>query len=327
MVLNKLNSQIIENAKNVLNIETEAIKRVSSRLGTNFEETINILYDCKGRVIVTGMGKSGLVGRKISATLSSTGTPSFFMHPAEGSHGDFGAVMRNDVILAISNSGETAELISLLSIVKRFDLKLIAMTGNCESTLAQKSSVVLDISVEKEACPLGLAPTASTTATLALGDALAVVLLQKRGFTPEDFSVFHPAGRLGKGLLWKVEDLMHSGDKMPVVNENDTFHKSLITITEKKLGMSLVVNNNGEVTGVITDGDIRRALSKTSDTASLIVKEVMTINPKRIDKNALAASALQMMEKFSITSIIIVNNDNKPEGVLHIHDLLKTGVA
>lgn len=327
MTVSKTQSIIIENAKNVLNIEINALTNLLNKLGSTFEEAIEIMYNCKGRVVVTGMGKSGLVGRKISATFSSTGTPSFFMHPAEGSHGDSGAMIKTDVVLAISNSGETEELIALLPIIKRSGIKLIAMTGKKESTLSKKSDVVLDISVEKEACPLNLAPTASTTTTMALGDALAIVLLQKRGFTPEDFLKFHPSGKLGKGLLWKVEDLMHKGDKLPIVNENITFHASLYTITEKGLGMCIVVNNDNKVVGVVTDGDIRRALNKTPDTSKLTVKEVMSKNPKNIDKTALAASALQLMENFSITSIIIIDKNNQPEGVLHIHDLLKTGVA
>lgn len=327
MVINKTQSDIIEKAKNVLDIELNAIKRIKDNLDKNFEEAIELIYACKGRVVVTGMGKSGLVGRKISATLSSTGTPSFFMHPAEGSHGDFGAMMKGDIILAISNSGETQEILSLLPIVKRSNITLISLTGKMNSTLAQKSTVALDISVDKEACPLGLAPTASTTATLALGDAIAVVLLQKRNFTPEDFLKFHPSGKLGKGLLWTVEELMHQGNDLPLVNENTAFHKSLSTITDKKLGMTVVTDNDNKLTGIITDGDIRRALSKTPDTSKLLVKEVMTKSPRTINKDALAATALQQMENYSITSIVIVDSNNKPEGVLHIHDLLKTGVA
>lgn len=327
MVINNLQSSIIESAQKVLNIEAEAITEISNRLDKSFEEAINILYNCRGRVVVTGMGKSGLIGRKISATFSSTGTPSFFLHPAEGSHGDSGAVMKNDTVVAISNSGETEEILYLLPLIKRLDIKLIAMTGKKDSTLAQKSNVTLDISVEKEACSIGFVPTASTTAALALGDALAVVLLQKRGFTPEDFLMFHPSGKLGKGLLWKVEDLMHTGDKIPIVNQEITFHKALCTITDKKLGLSLVVDNESKVTGIITDGDIRRALNRTPDTSKLLVKEVMTLNPKIIDRTALAASALQLMEQYSITAVIIVDKNGKPEGVLHIHDLLKAGVA
>lgn len=296
-------------------------------LDESFEEAINLLYACKGRVVVTGMGKSGLVGRKISATLSSTGTPSFFMHPAEGSHGDSGALLKNDTVLALSNSGETEEILLLLPLIKRLNLKLISITSNKNSTLALKSDVCLETKIEKEACPLGLAPTASTTATLALGDALAVVLLEKRGFTPEDFLQFHPSGKLGKKLLWKVEDLMHTGNELPLINANDTFHNALCTITEKSLGLTLVITDNGTLKGLITDGDIRRALSKTSDTNKLLAYEVMSENPKTIARDELAATALQLMEQYSITALVIVDEDSRAEGLLHIHDLLKAGVA
>lgn len=327
MVINKIDNNLITKAKRVLNIEIEAIQTILSNLDEEFEKAIDLIYECKGRIVVTGMGKSGLIGRKISATLSSTGTPSFFMHPAEGSHGDSGAIMKGDIVLALSNSGETEEITFLLPLIKRKGLKLIAMTGKKDSTLGKKSDIVLDVSVEKEACPLGLAPTASSTACLALGDALAVVLLEKRGFTPEDFLQFHPSGKLGKQLLWKVDDLMHKGEALPIVNANITFHEALFTITEKGLGLSIVINEKNEVTGVLTDGDIRRALNKTPDTSKLLVYEVMTKNPKAISKEALAAEALQQMETFSITSLIIVNEKQEPEGIIHIHDLLKAGVA
>lgn len=327
MVTNKLKSEIIENAQKVLKTEIEAIQAMSSRLNNNFEQAINLMHKCKGRIIVVGMGKSGIIGRKISATLSSTGTPSFFMHPAEGSHGDSGALMKNDVVLAISYSGETAEIIQMLPLIKRKEVSLIAMTGNMESTLAQKSDVVLDVSVEKEACPLNLAPTASTTVTLTLGDSLAVVLLQKRGFTSEDFLTFHPSGSLGKKLLWKVEDLMHTGENLPIVDQNVTFHEALYVITEKRFGMCFVVNENNQALGIITDGDIRRALNKTPDTSKLLAREVMTKNPKTIDRNDLAASGLSLMERYSITSVAILDEDKKPVGLLHIHDLLRAGVA
>lgn len=323
----KVKSKMIESAIKVLNIEAEAINALTKKLDDNFEKAIELFYKCKGRVVVTGMGKSGIIGRKISATLSSTGTPSFFMHPAEGSHGDSGAVMKNDVVLAISNSGETQEIMHILPLIKRLGLPLICMTGNAESTLAQKSDVLLNVFVEKEACPLGLAPTASTTVTLALGDALAVVLLEKRGFTPEDFLMFHPSGSLGKGLVYKVEDLMITGDSLPIVQENMTFQNALITVTDKKLGFAIVTDASGKLTGIITDGDIRRALMKSADTTKLTAKEVMTLNPKIINKNEFAASALQQMEKYKITSLVILEENGNPEGIIHIHDLLKAGVA
>jgi arabinose-5-phosphate isomerase len=327
LAINKVNSEIITKAQSVLDIESEAILKIRNSLNDDFEKAINLLYECKGRVVVSGMGKSGLVGRKISATFSSTGTPSFFMHPAEGSHGDSGAVMKNDIVLAISNSGETEELLQILPLVKRLGIQLISMTSNKESTLAKKSNVILDITVDKEACPLGLAPTASTTATLALGDAMAVVLLDKRGFTPEDFLMFHPSGRLGRSLIWTVEEIMTSGDNIPVVKETDTFHASLYVISEKGLGVAVVVDENNKMKGILTDGDIRRALNRTPDTSQIIVKDVMTVNPKTIEKEALAAAALQIMEQYSITALVVLNTNEEPVGVLHIHHLLKAGVA
>jgi arabinose-5-phosphate isomerase len=274
------------------------------------------------------MGKSGLIGKKIAATFSSTGTPSYFLHPAESTHGDSGVITREDIVLAISNSGETAELMQLLPLVKRFGVKLIAMTGKLDSTLAQRSDVILDVSVEKEACPLGLAPTASTTATLAMGDALAVCLLEQRGFTSDDFLLFHPSGTLGKGILYKVEDLMiKEYDKLPIVNENEKFTDAIVKITEKGLGIAIIVNNDGKTTGLLSDGDIRRSLLKNHNVSELIVKDVMTKNPKNIDKNDLAAKALQIMEEYSITSLVINKPDGTPESIIHIHNLLKAGVA
>jgi arabinose-5-phosphate isomerase len=262
---------ILELAKEVFDIEASSITKLIERLGEPFLKAIEILYSCKGRVIVTGMGKSGLIGKKIAATFSSTGTPSFYLHPAESTHGDSGVITKEDVVLAISNSGETAELLQLLPLVKRFDVKLVALTGKLNSTLAQKSDITLDISVEREACPLGLAPTASTTATLAMGDALAVCLLKKRGFTPEDFLLFHPSGSLGKSLLYKVEDLMITGNKMPLVKVDDKFQEAIVEISNKRLGMAVVVDNNGKTQGVLTDGDIRRTVLKYKDVSALIV--------------------------------------------------------
>ncbi|MDD3014329.1 MAG: KpsF/GutQ family sugar-phosphate isomerase [Candidatus Gastranaerophilales bacterium] len=314
-------------AKEVFEIESSSITKLVERLGEPFLKALDLLYRCKGRVIVTGMGKSGLIGKKIAATFSSTGTPSFYLHPAESTHGDSGVITKEDVVLAISYSGETAELLQLLPLIKRFDIKLIALTGRLNSTLSQKSDMTLDISVEKEACPLGLAPTASTTVTLAMGDALALCLLKKRGFTPEDFLVFHPSGSLGKSLLYKVEDLMISGKDMPLVRINDRFQEAIVEISDKKIGITIVVNNEGKTQGILTDGDIRRTIMKYKDISTLTVKDVMTVNPKIIEKDALAAKALQIMEKFSITSIIINNENGAPEGIVHIHDLLKAGVA
>ena len=315
-------------AKDVLKIEADSILKLIDRIGDNFDKAIELLYACKGRVIVTGMGKSGLIGKKIAATLSSTGTPSYFLHPAESTHGDSGVITRDDVIIAISNSGETQELMNLLPLIKRFGVPMIGMTGNMTSTLAKASDVVLDIAVEREACPLNKAPTASTTATLAMGDALAVCLLEKRGFSEEDFLIFHPSGALGKGFLYHVKDLMLSDpEKLPIVHENDTFTGVIEIISKFKLGMAMIVDNTGKLAGVLTDGDIRRTLIKYPDTASLLIKDVMTVNPKRISGEEYAASALHLMEKYSITALAVVDSSDKPIGVIHIHDILKAGVA
>lgn len=313
-------------AKEVFDIEAKSILRLKDNIGENFDKAIEILYNCKGRVIVTGMGKSGLIGKKIAATLSSTGTPSYFLHPAESTHGDSGIITKQDVVIAISNSGETQELLNLLPIIKRFGVLMIGMTGKMGSTLAQASDVVLDISVEREACPLNKAPTASTTATLAMGDALAVCLLEKRGFTEEDFLIFHPSGALGKGFLYRVSDLMKTED-LPIAAESDSFNKVVEIITAHKLGMAMILNSKGELSGVLTDGDIRRTLMKYGNTSNLIIKDVMTAEPKRINPTAYGASALNLMEKYSITALAVVDEDNKPVGVIHIHDLLKAGVA
>lgn len=323
MTLNRIN----ELAKEVLEIEANSILRLKDNIGEEFDKAIEILYNCKGRVIVTGMGKSGLIGKKIAATMSSTGTPSYFLHPAESTHGDSGVITRDDVIIAISNSGETQELMNLLPLIKRFGCPMIGMTGNLNSTLGKTSEVVLDISVEREACPLGKAPTASTTATLAMGDTLAVCLMEKKGFTKEDFLMFHPSGKLGKGLTYKVNDLMLTGDRMPVISDSESFATAINTISEYKLGMTMIVDSTGALSGVLTDGDIRRTIIKYSDTSSLKVKEVMTVNPKRITSEAYAASALNLMEKYSITALAVVDENNIPAGVIHVHDLLRAGVA
>ena len=324
--LNKINS-IHDLALEVLQIEADSVLKLKERINDDFEKAIDILYNCKGRVIVTGMGKSGHIGKKIAATLSSTGTPSYFLHPAESTHGDSGLITRDDVVIAISNSGETAELLNLLPLIERFGVKMIAMTGKKESTLGKKSDVVLDVSVAKEACPLGKAPTASTTATLAMGDAVAICLLKKRGFTEEDFLMFHPSGALGRGVLYHVSDLMITGDRIPVLNENTSFRNTIQFISDKKLGCALMVDETGVMTGILTDGDIRRTLLKYTNTTSLITKEVMTKNPKVIQATDLAAKALHIMEKHSITSLAVCDSSNKPVGLIHIHDLLKAGVA
>ncbi len=320
-----------EQAKRVLRIEADAIIALIGRIDEKFEQAVDIVLGCKGRVVVTGMGKSGLIGKKIAATLTSTGTPAQFLHPAEGIHGDLGMVTRGDMIIAISNSGETEEIAKMLPSFKRLGIKVIALTGNMDSTLAKNSDVVIDVSVREEACPLGLAPTASTTATLAMGDALAVALLDKRGFKKEDFACFHPGGTLGKRLLLRVADLMHTGDAIPVVSEATMIKDAIYEISSKKMGVTSVVNAAGKLVGVISDGDLRRWMEKTEKTGGNLLtkkaKEIMTKNPKVIGKDALAAEAVGLMEKNSITCLMITNNEKKPEGVLHLHDLLKAGVV
>ncbi len=323
----QMTKNITDLAKEVLDIEANSILKLKDKVNGNFEKAIEILYACKGRIIVTGMGKSGLVGKKIAATLSSTGTPSYFLHPAESTHGDSGIITREDVIIAISNSGQTQELLNLLPLLKRFDVPIIAMTGVLNSTIAKSSDVVLDVSVEKEACPLNKAPTASTTATLAMGDALAVCLLEKRGFSEEDFLIYHPSGNLGKGFLYKVEELMLSGEKLPLASQDDKFTDVIELISNKKLGLAILTDKKGIMTGVLTDGDIRRTLIKYKSVENLKAKEVMTVNPKTVLPDALAAKALNLMEKYSITALAISDAKGFPVGVIHIHDLLKAGVA
>lgn len=323
----QLTKNISDLAKEVLDIEAHSILKLKNSIDKNFDVAIEILYACKGRVIVTGMGKSGLIGKKIASTLSSTGTPSYFLHPAESTHGDSGIITKDDVIIAISNSGETQELLNLLPLIKRFGVPMIAMTGGLNSTLSRTSDVTLDISVEKEACPLNKAPTASTTATLAMGDALAVCLLEKRGFTEEDFLVFHPGGSLGKGFLYTVAELMITGERLPLASEDDKFTDVIQLISEKKLGVAVLIDKKGSMAGVLTDGDIRRTLIKYPNVQNLKAKDVMTSNPKTILPTELAAKALHLMEKYSITALTITDEANKPVGILHIHDLLKAGVA
>lgn len=319
-------TDILAQARRVLTVEIEALEGMCARLDGQFETAIALLEACTGRVIVTGMGKSGLIAKKIAATFSSTGTPAYFLHPGEGMHGDLGMMMSNDVVIAISNSGETPELLQVLPVVKRFNLPLIAMTGNPDSTLARRSDVTLDISVEQEACPLNLAPTSSTTASLVMGDALAVVLMERKGFTPNDFAVFHPAGSLGKRLLLTVEEVMHSGDELPMVTLKTAFKEALLEITSKKLGITLVVDELGRTCGVITDGDVRRVLARDLDLSNLLVEQIYTPNPKTIQKDALAATALSVMEQHKITVLVINTPEGYPEGIVHLHDLLRTGI-
>jgi arabinose-5-phosphate isomerase len=319
----------LEEAKRVLRVEAQSILELVERIDENFSQAVDLLYTCKGKVVLMGMGKSGLVGRKISSTFASTGTPSFFLHPAEGLNGDFGMLAKEDVIIAISYSGETRELLEVLPLIKRYGNRLITFTGNLNSNLAKAGDVNLDIRVKEEACPLGLAPTASTTATLALGDALAVALMGKKNFKKEDFAILHPGGILGKRLLLKVEDLMHTGKAFPMVSGKTLMKEAVFEITSKRLGVTGVSNPEGHLVGVITDGDLRRALEKFSDLFNREASEVMTKNPKWIEKEALAAKAVQRMEEYSITSLFVFNKagDKVPVGIIHLHDLLKAGVV
>ncbi|MCJ7547293.1 MAG: KpsF/GutQ family sugar-phosphate isomerase [Deltaproteobacteria bacterium] len=320
---------IIKRAKQVLQIEAKAIEQLVGRINEQFVQAVDLLLACEGKVVVTGVGKSGIIGQKIASTLASTGTPAFFLHPTEGSHGDLGMLGKKDIVVAISNSGETDELSQILPLIKRYGNKLIALTGKAKSTLARAGDVVLDVSVEEEACPLGLAPTASTTATLAMGDALAVVLLEKRGFKKDDFAILHPGGKLGKRLLLKVRDLMHAGDELPMVYEETLMKGALMEITSKRLGVTGVMNKRHELVGVITDGDLRRALERHNDLLERTAGEVMTYNPKSIEADTLAAQAVQRMEEHAITSLFVFDKAGEmiPRGIIHLHDLLKAGVV
>jgi arabinose-5-phosphate isomerase len=325
----QLEVNVVEEAKRVLRVEANSILDLAERIDENFSQAVELLYHCTGRVVLMGMGKSGLVGRKIASTFASTGTPAFFIHPAEGVNGDFGMLAKDDLVMAISNSGETRELLEVLPLIKRYGNRLITLTGNLKSTLAKSGDVSLDIHVKEEACPLGLAPTASTTTTLALGDALAVALMEKRGFNEKDFALLHPGGTLGKRLLLKVEDLMHVGKAFPMVSEKTLMKEAIFEITSKRLGVTGVCNQEDHLIGVITDGDLRRALEKFGDLLNRTAYEVMTRNPKWIERDALAAKAVQRMEEYSITSLFVFNNagDKVPVGIIHLHDLLKAGVV
>lgn len=318
---------IADGGRRVLQIEAEAILALIPKLDAQFDRAIEVIRDCRGRVVLTGMGKSGSVAQKIASTMAGTGTPAFFLHPAEGGHGDLGMLVRGDVVVAVSNSGETDELVGLLPAIKRLGLPLIALVGDPASTLARQSDVVIDVGVAKEACPLALAPTASTTAALAMGDALAVVLLEQRGFTEADFALLHPAGSLGRRLLWRVRDLMHTGEQLPIISREALMSDALAEISRKRLGMTAVVDGAGILTGIITDGDLRRMLNKGVDLLRQPVRDCMTSHPKIIDKDALAAGALEVMERHAITSLLIVDPGGKPEGVIHLHDLLRAGVV
>lgn len=318
---------ILDIAKKVLKTEAEAVSALIAKLNSNFSNAVTLIYESKGRVVVTGMGKSGLVGKKIAATLASTGTPAFFLHPAEASHGDLGMVTERDIIISISYSGETAELLGLIPFLKRYRVKLIAMTGNPASTLAKASDVSLDISVKEEACPMGIVPTASTTATMAMGDAIAVALLVKRGLNQDDFAFFHPGGSIGKKLFIKVKDVMHTGERLPIVSLDTQMSKAVMEMSSKRLGHAVVIDKNGRISGILTDGDVRRGMEKWAGKLfELPAGEVMTKDPKTIAPDELAAKALSILEKHSITALVVPDEEGRPVGIIHLHDILKQGI-
>ena len=316
---------LVELGRQALSVEIDGLRAQLPRLGTDFARACRICLNCRGRIVVTGMGKSGHIGGKIAATLASTGTPSFFVHPGEASHGDIGMITRDDAVLALSNSGETTEILTILPVIKRLGVPLIAFTGNSDSALARIATVHLDIRVPAEACPLNLAPTASTTAALAVGDALAVALLKARGFTEQDFVRSHPAGALGRRLLY-VKDVMRSGGQIPTVRVDTTLAEALPEVTSKGLGMTAIVDDSMRVLGVFTDGDLRRALDRAADLHATRMEQVMTAGPKSVLPSTLAAEAVHLMETHRITSLIVLDDKGKLVGVLHVHDLLRAGV-
>jgi len=318
--------EIIKNGKEVIRIEAEAVANLSHSINDQFVKAINIISESKGRVVLTGMGKSGLIARKIVATLNSTGTAAIYLHPTDALHGDLGMVRKEDVVILISKSGNTEEIAKLLPMLKRLGVKMIAMCGIENSRLAQECDIFLNISVKEEACPHDLAPTASTTATLVMGDALSVALLQKRNFTIEDFAFLHPGGSLGKRLSLQISEIMIRDDRVPIVKEDASLKDVIIEITSKRLGTTCVVDSNGVLMGIVTDGDLRRLLEKTLDIKDLIAKDVMTKKPKVLKESYLASFALQQMENYKITSLIITNEANKPVGIVHLHDLINLGL-
>lgn len=310
----------------VIETETEAISNLKQFIDNNFIDACELMLQCKGKIVVIGMGKSGHIANKIAATLASTGTPAFFVHPGEASHGDLGMITKNDVALALSNSGETGEVLTILPIIKRLGVPLISITGNPTSTLATMSDAAIDASTNKEACPLGLAPTSSTTAALVMGDALAIALLEAKGFTEEDFALSHPGGSLGRRLLLHVSDIMHSGANIPIVRETDLVSSALLEMTEKKLGMTAITDSEGQLTGIFTDGDLRRMLENSTDIHATEIQSVMTSNGATISSNRLAVEALQLMQDKQINALLITD-DGKLVGALNMHDMLQAGLS
>ena len=319
-------SELIQSAQRTLRLELEAIEGLLSRFDDSFVKACELILASKGRVVVVGMGKSGHIGNKIAATLASTGTPAFFVHPAEASHGDMGMITRDDVILALSNSGGTAEIITLLPLIKRLGIQLISLTGNPDSPLARAAEVNLDARVAQEACPLNLAPTSSTTAALVLGDALAIALLEARGFTAEDFAFSHPGGTLGRRLLLKVENVMHVGEELPRVTRDTLLKDALLEMSRKGLGMTAVVETDGRLAGIFTDGDLRRSLDRNIDIHRTPIDQVMTVHGQTVRPEMLAAEALRIMEDRKIGALVVVDRDDHPTGALNMHDLLRAGV-
>jgi arabinose-5-phosphate isomerase len=321
------NPSFISSAQRVITMERDAVSVLAERIDESFEHACRILLACKGRVVVTGMGKSGHIGKKIAATLASTGTPAFFVHPGEASHGDLGMITAGDVVIALSNSGTTAELITILPLLKLLAVPVIALTGNPASELATTADVHLNVGVSEEACPLNLAPTSSTTVTLVMGDALAIALLEARGFTANDFAMSHPGGALGRRLLLKIDSIMHTGDAIPSIALGSALSRALLEMSSKGLGMTAVVDQTGVLIGIFTDGDLRRAIDRGIDIHSSPIDDIMTRNCRTIRPGTMAAEALRIMEDNKITVLVAVDGDNKPVGVIHTHDLLKAGVA
>lgn len=318
--------KICDFGRSVIELEAKMVNGLAIRLNEDFAKACQNLHNCSGRIVVMGIGKSGHIGKKIAATFASTGSPAFFIHPSEAKHGDIGMITSGDVVLVLSNSGESEEILSILPFIKRFNIPLITLTGKPDSKLAKLASINLDVSVEKEACPLGLAPTSSTTAMLVMGDALAMVLLEKRGFTKEDFALSHPGGALGRRLLLRVSEIMHQANALPVVSETASLKEALLEITEKKLGATIVIDDEKQLAGIFTDGDVRRALDNHIDIQNTRIATLMTRHPKTIFGDMHAAEALRILETHQITALIVIDQDNKPIGMVHIHDILRAGI-
>lgn len=318
--------KICELGQNVIDIEAQMIQNLKSKITDDFAHACQILFNCKGRIIVVGVGKSGHICKKIAATMASTGSPAFFIHPSEAKHGDMGMITTNDVVLMLSNSGESEEIIALIPFIKRMGIPVITLTGKPQSTLAKSATVNIDVSVAREACPLGLAPTSSTTAALVMGDALAMTLLEMRGFTENDFARSHPGGSLGRRLLLRIDELMHQGDEMPRVSHHATLKDALLEMSQKKLGLTTVLDDHGNLLGIYTDGDVRRTFTQNVDLNSTKITDVMSKKPKMIQCGMLAADALQIMEAHKITALVVADSSERPVGIIHIHDILRAGV-